>query len=211
MKLINLSHAKLKQHTATLHKQVDNNILMSRLTTSRLTQQQYANSLVALRSWYEFAENIIHQELDIARSLPHIVPKSPLITSDLQILTNTELVLNTGCFLPHPNVCSSSFYLGMLYVVEGSTLGGLLLKPALCKHFQREDLTHFYDCYRDKKIAFFISTMHYIEHNYGGIAQQQQLLDGAEFAFTALRDHLNMCTDDLSGIDGSVKQSSINQ
>ncbi len=181
MNNINEIQTYLKAQTRQLHQKVDTHPLMSRLMRRDLSLLQYSESLTVLKTWYKYSEAALHQQAIIKEHFSYIEKKSPLIEKDLKnisaqgvqyalrepLKSSNNRLHNPFNQLKKQNsfALSAEFYLGFLYVIEGSTMGGMMLSPRIASQFGREDITHFYDCYGAEKSTLFKRTMNTIEQH----------------------------------------------
>jgi heme oxygenase len=135
-------HAQLKAKTKQAHTDVDTSALLKCLMGRELTLYDYIAALLKLESWYSVYDEYLSATFSGVNAIAHIHPKSKLIKTDL---------VNLGAIpMPPPaddlaKMLQLDFHysLGALYVIEGSTMGGIVLAPRLEKHFMRTDVTHF--------------------------------------------------------------------
>lgn len=116
--------------------------------------------------------------------------KKPLIENDLLFLnaakTNSEKVFDTDGF-------SAAFALGILYVVEGSTLGGRFILKNVSKvpQLSGEKGVSYFNGYGNKTGSFWKTFLNFLseyeqEHNCG-----DEIIEGAIFAFNSIYQHFD--------------------
>ena len=116
--------------------------------------------------------------------------KKHLIENDLLFLnsnkSNTEKVFQTEGI-------SEAFALGILYVVEGSTLGGRFILKNVSKlpKLSGEKGVSYFNGYGDKTGSFWKSFLNFLaeyeqEHNNG-----EEIIEGAIFAFDSIYKHFD--------------------
>lgn len=158
-------HADLKENTSRAHAQLDNSPMLCQLMSSDLSLKQYCDVLSAMYVWFTEAEKLSSHYFSSFNELQFIQDKANLIKQDLQQLNmcDVETLLtrfDRPCLKEIDNLYKA---LGLLYVLEGSTLGGSVIAPHVSKHFQRKDLTKFYQCYGNKKRENFMQTLNFID------------------------------------------------
>lgn len=204
-KPINSTHAFLKESTAQAHAQLDTSARMQALIKPNLTASEYANTLAIMQAWFSDIEGYIHAHLVPDARIAHVIQKSVLIERDLAVLAQDTLnYKSTGLETTKPMAKpssahipisahmprESSFVLGCLYVVEGSTLGGQVIAPRVQKALNIDNVTSFYECYGQDKYVFFARVMDYIQSHVPK-NKHSVLKEGALFAFMNLHKHLN--------------------
>lgn len=214
-------HTLLKQHTSELHRTLDDTPLLKRLMSASLSQGDYQQTLSCLYSWYDYTESLLDKELLRygAFDLPGFtsrVNKSGLLRDDLiaQGVTNIDDLSGFHFALPNDNLFT---IMGICYVVEGSSLGGLVLGPRLRKVLPDIQATRFYDVYGEHKIHIFKNVMAQIQlllntqcdlsqpSQYHNVTPhihyqtaQASLIKGADAAFSSLINWVNVCSQDTT-------------
>ncbi|GGF57585.1 biliverdin-producing heme oxygenase [Alteromonas lipolytica] len=189
-------HTLLKAHTGDLHRQLDSHYSISILMSANLSEKSYASVLLTMLCWYRAIGNALVTKLNLARDLPFYEAKDLLIEKDLMALSVCpKALINSPANALAIPAKSSLFYLGMLYVVEGSALGGMVLGPRVAKQLGRGDVTAFYQCYGKNKTRNFAQTLNYITRqiNENDVPEEamDEVLSGAAFAFTSLLQVIN--------------------
>lgn len=120
--------AALRSGTRDLHQRLEAQPLFSGLLSAEVSRDDYVQALSALHSLYAGLETELMRSLQQhAPTYPYIA-RLPLLQQDLAYLGSAP-VLNPGL---QPAVMDSmATTLGTLYVIEGSMLGGKLLKSHL--------------------------------------------------------------------------------
>lgn len=134
---------QLRQETAGHHKDLENTWLSKKLLSPDLLPLDYALYLSAMQQVMLFTEeNAFPYLLSI---IPDLVKrkKTAWLTADLQNLA--VLINEIPAFKPQIATSSPSYFLGMMYVIEGSTLGGRVILKQLPAQLQNS--THFFSGY----------------------------------------------------------------
>lgn len=122
-------HRVLRERTTVSHREVEAHPWMRNLLMPALSREQYADVLYAFLAWYRGLESWLHP---VAGAWPpdrvatrwSYQPRVPALEHDLSVLGGAPRSF------PMPHVASEadpSAVLGVLYVVEGSTLGGRVI------------------------------------------------------------------------------------
>jgi heme oxygenase len=117
----------LKSNTALLHRQVEDQTDWMR---DGFALYDYKNLLSKLLSFYEGVEKDLNSRKDLPENLEwELRQKTKLLKNDLHALNLTSSEIITNRHLPPMRTLAEVF--GVLYVLEGSTMGGQML----AKHF----------------------------------------------------------------------------
>jgi heme oxygenase len=185
----NSTHDALRLHTKQAHYELDHTPCFQQLLSNQVGLKEYATCLSALSSWYSCHEKRLHKQRQIKRNLPFLQTKSDLISKDLDALSfNRDLPRSSDFRLVESGPCDLGRQLGFLYVIEGSTLGGLVIAPKIEKVLNRKDITHFYRCYRENKVKNFALTMDFIHQYCEENKCMNETQEGALQAFRQLQE-----------------------
>lgn len=179
-------HEQLKAKTKQAHTDVDTSPLLQCLMSRELKLYDYITALSKLESWYGLYDEHLSSMFSGVSTLTHINSKSKLIKTDLVnlgVIPVVHPVSDLAKMLRLNFHCS----LGALYVVEGSTMGGLVLAPRIEKQFMRNDITHFYNCYSQNKTSFFKQTMLFIQEQVYTQEDADKVIEGALLTFQHLK------------------------
>ena len=120
----------LRRVTRERHRQLDADSALRPLNSGRCTLHQYATAMRALASVYACIDPLLDAAgLVLPDGLPVYCARGPVLQRDLSALGGDPLASPRGQSLARPRRLGS--YLGMRYVVEGSTLGGTLIARQL--------------------------------------------------------------------------------
>lgn len=143
---VNSILSQLRERTDSIHQNTEALPLMSRLARGTATGVDYASFLSTLLIIYTDLEKYIFSNEKLSEVLSDLNErrKVPALTSDLSELALRGIHGRSLCpdsyaehFAPARNCLPSA--LGFLYVVEGSSLGGLVLLKALSGLLQSFD------------------------------------------------------------------------
>jgi light-regulated signal transduction histidine kinase (bacteriophytochrome)/heme oxygenase len=127
-----LAPAMLHEAVRDSHGRIEQTPLMAPLAAGRVSPQEYCRALAALYGFYRPAEEILFScQPNLAMAMG-VRPKLPALVKDLSALglADTELAalpLCMGLSLP----MGMPEQIGMLYVLEGATLGGQVVRKRI--------------------------------------------------------------------------------
>ena len=174
----------IKEETKTHHQQVEK-VLVQELKNLK-NKDDYARLLERLLLFYKPIEVDLHEVIDDA-----LIPDISERKHTQRILTDLEL-LEHGLPMEFPKsqlkISSPSYALGVLYVIEGSTLGGQVISKMIHNNLYLEgvDATNYFGSYKElngdmwKKFGNRISE---IENS----VEQKELFQGAKDTFDSLK------------------------
>ncbi len=119
----------LRNETNTLHQQLDGNSPLAQLTTAELTQQRYAEILNLLYQPQKQLEQALLPAINELIPTYQLEARHWLIEQDISQL-GSEITQPSGWSKP---LNSQAEVLGILYVLEGSKLGGRFILSNLKK------------------------------------------------------------------------------
>lgn len=137
----------LKSNTAAIHEAVEADNLAKHIIDHSITIAQYKELLYANYKAYATIDTILvankHSYRDDIKTFVD-QSKTVALRKDLVQLRFTNFEINS--ILSVENRESEAYGIGLLYVVEGSMLGGLLMAKNLpeCKHLQSITEHHFF-------------------------------------------------------------------
>jgi heme oxygenase len=170
----------LKEETHAEHREAEQ-LLAPRLNEIK-TQDDYASLLCLFYGFYHPLEQLIGSALDAElRQQLGSRRQSDLILLDLNSLQKPSGHIPLCTDLP--DMYSSMSALGALYVLEGSTLGGQLIKRMLLKNTSaglKEEQLHFFSGYREETGARWQAFLQLINQFSG---EQKIIAEGARSTF----------------------------
>jgi len=177
---------KLKQHTAAEHSQLEEQMYVDRIMQRTLTVPMYHTLLATNYLAHQRYEKLIFGALDA-----HIVEKLDVpsraklsaLESDVEYEGIDKKSLLEDFASTAPELKDSMFALGMMYVLEGATLGGSMIvkQLKLNPHFSADHHFSYYGCYGSELIAKwqqFLAVLNEVPED-----QHQSVLEGASFLF----------------------------
>lgn len=119
----------LRERTAPLHARLDGESALSRLVDPRCSLADYGRAMTLLAAAYAGIDPSLSAGARFCPpGLPPYAPRLPPLSADLRRLSITPPVAPV-CTLPTP--ANRASYLGMRYVIEGSSLGARVIYSAL--------------------------------------------------------------------------------
>ncbi len=135
--------AELRTRTETEHQNTENSPIMHEVLGENFSLAGYCVLLKRFMSFYIPLESAFQAFLSNATITYTYHPKLPLIHSDLAYCSDEEVQLDvTPTAVPAIDDVAS--FLGALYVVEGSTLGGSVIRKMLEKHMDTSQGAQFF-------------------------------------------------------------------
>ncbi|MDY0780142.1 biliverdin-producing heme oxygenase [Tenacibaculum sp. IB213877] len=180
---------KLKEETKPYHQNVEKRLIKELKKISTL--QQYALLLNKLYMFYEPIEVKIHEIIDDTL-IPDINNRyhTKRLYNDLSAINNVCTITQKPDLFP---ISNSSYAIGVLYVIEGSTLGGQIITSMLEKKLQLKEndscVTSYFNSYNKDTNLMWSNFKNYLFTSSKYIDEQQAVL-GAKNTFKALENWL---------------------
>lgn len=186
----------LRNHTRKAHADIDQHPVLRPLVSSQITLAQYAQSLASLHALYSQMEPALGQRVSIGQREFACRSRKACLEADLQALGCAPMTDQAGLAWAKPQ--SPSEAVGVLYVLEGSALGGDMIYGRLCQALPGAPMQFFAN---EKGLVQarwgqFQSFLRDIEN----VVEHQRVIAGAERCFMALRQHLDLCLRDLASL-----------
>lgn len=179
---------KLKEETKSAHQSVEK-ILVSELKKLS-SKEDYANLLIRLHEFYEPLESKLHSIINES-IIPDIDTRKHVdrIANDLKFL---DLDLKTTSkYTETVNLPSISYALGVLYVIEGSTLGGQVISKMIQKQVKLSDNKgiSYFASYGDNTPTMWRNFKKHIA-DFEREINENEMITGARITFQALENWL---------------------
>lgn len=180
----------LREATKEPHRELDHHPLMAALLRPQVTLGDYADALAALHGAYAAAEAGILAFLALRPGLFDYAGrlKLPALESDLAMLGRVPVSHRAPLDVPH----SLGELIGVLYTIEGSTLGGQVIARQLAENLGVGIPLSFYRCYGDAVLPRWQAFLEFAE----AACPESELdlaLAGAVSCFEAFRRQLDDC------------------
>ena len=183
---------QLRDATAPLHKQLDQQPLLVALLGNDLPLADYQQLLGIYYSLYHQLEAAIKTYLSLQPIDFDYQPryKTPLLLSDLSYWQIQPEPLRCQIMLPDLN--SLGALLGLLYVLEGSTLGGQFIAQhlQLTYGYTRSTGSDFYSAYGEQTQSHWQSFISYLNSFSDQPDLAAQAIDSADLSFACFNQAL---------------------
>ncbi len=184
---------KLRERTGPLHRSLEELPLSRSLTDPAITREQYGQYLLALRPVVEQVETGLYPILS------HLLPdmdrrkKLPLLDSDLtylQIPINQAGSAPADGWLQTPTL---SHAIGIVYVMEGSTLGGRMIIKNIQSSlgFLKNQGASYFTGYGDQTGPLWKSFLDALTRYEYLSGNGNDIIDGAIHAFQVIRQQIS--------------------
>ncbi len=186
----------LKNNTAIAHKQLENVPFFKRLFASDYTTTEYKHLLSSFYRYFAAVEPILFADLP-PESHPHLLHriKTHLLRQDLVSLDVNVEALAMSHILPPLTTFAQK--MGVLYVLEGSQLGGRIISQHLKNHFGARTALpiNFYSCYgTDLHLQWQGFSLYMGESfNHQNDAVIHEVIDSANATFASLQKWIEYC------------------
>ena len=182
-----MTSLSLKHGTQNLHRSIDQHVLLRKLMSNDLLLSDYKDTLCCLYHWHKSIESCVYSE-DVLQLGLRMQPKTPQILRDLQNICSFAGNSDSPFVIDELNLVEK---LGLIYVIEGATMGGLILGPKIAKTLKRSDITHYYSIYGTLTRENFAHNMKIIDKNICSPTQQKMCIKSAQWGFAMLASILD--------------------
>ena len=159
----------LRQETHHYHSQLNHHPLLMGLTTENYSLTNYRKVLNAYFAIYQGLETSIEQftsKQDCAFSYAERI-KLPWLAQDLAFFNSSSRIQESLFDIKQliPSIDNQGQLMGMLYVIEGSTLGGQHISKALSKYhgLTFDQGARFFHGYGERTLIFWDDFVAYLE------------------------------------------------
>lgn len=177
----------LKNDTKAAHVRVEKVMVKELKAINSL--EDYGKLLERLFLFYNPLESKVHQYIDQA-ILPDIEKRkhTQWILNDLKALDYT---INTSTESKTQQITSTAYAVGVLYVMEGSTMGGQIISKMLKKQLGANTSTYYFDSYSDETMDMWLSFKNSIAQ-YETHLDKEEVFKGANETFSSLKEWLEL-------------------
>lgn len=179
-------HERLKEHTRLHHITLEKTFIKG---IQRLTgRADYASFLNVLYSFHSGSEDLLQVHLDHSR-IPDFPERrrSCFLEEDLAALNGAQPV-STQCDTL-PEIKSHSSALGVMYVLEGSTLGGRIVSKMIANRLQMSTGLRFFNGYGDRTEQMWDNFKGYLAQPFSG-QEETEILSSAQNTFIGFNQWL---------------------
>ena len=181
---------KLKVETSAMHQELENLPISNAIVKEEVTKEDYLRYLHLMHDVIKDIETsifpLLYAEVD---DLPKRI-KTPLIEQDFASLGYTKPQY-PPLFKSLNMQTSTAFAMGVLYVIEGSTLGGRVIYKHIHKllGIDSNSGAAYFAGYGEETGLFwknFITTLVAYEKNHN---TSEKIIEGANYTFQAIKTH----------------------
>lgn len=193
----------LKTQTRAQHDQIERSPLMARLFAPAYGPAEHRELLLAKLGYYRPLEAALHPFASVIPQFPARL-KVPALEQDCRELGVAQAALDAVPLCTAlPRINCDAQALGVMYVLEGSTLGGLVIVRQLRSVLSEPELKHhFYGGYGQNTMAFWSlfrnALMHFAQAQ---PAQWNQVIASAQTTFLTLDQWLTHCRQQQDAIE----------
>lgn len=185
-----LFHERIKETTADAHQALEAAAISKALMSPGLDLPTYKTYLkLMLDVNWDVEENVFPLVTDIISDLA-VREKSKSIIIDLEVLGETDIVPSERPFTSNGKIITKPFALGILYVTEGSTLGGRYILKNIQKTLQLNgDGTAYFSGYGEQTGSQWKKFMEQLSGYAVAENCEDEIIAGAVFAFNKIQEH----------------------
>lgn len=181
----------LRSKTSESHKQLELLPISQAIVDPTITVAQYAMYLNLMYDVIENLETKIYPILNEVISDLEDRKKAHFIVNDLKVI-GVKRKEQISLF-QDVHKMSVPFAMGIIYVVEGSTLGGRFIVKNIQESlgYDEENGASYFSGYGNKTGSFWKKFLNYLTDFETLTNSQQEIIAGADYAFTIIAKHLS--------------------
>lgn len=182
---------KLRADTSSLHNSLEELSISKNLTADNATLSDYTCYLQAMYGVVKDAEQNIYPLLEDV--IPDVNDRLKLASLESDIKNIDEEVYNKTVFPIEAKKNDVPFLLGIMYVVEGSALGGRVILKNLSEQIKlsQEVGTSYFTGYGERTGEMWKAFVEKMSNYAVANSVEDEIIDGANCAFRAIYDHLS--------------------
>ena len=178
----------IKSKTANSHKKLESLSVSASILSPEMKVADYVEYLSLMHDVHKNTEEIIFPFLSGIINDLETRKKKHLIENDLNYLNHKKVFSNKVFNIQEPTL---AFALGILYVIEGSSLGGrfILKNITTVPGLDNGEGTSYFNGYGDKTGSYwksFLNSLSEYEQNYNC---GETIIEGAVYAFESIYNH----------------------
>jgi heme oxygenase (biliverdin-IX-beta and delta-forming) len=182
---------RLRTETRAAHRAIDHHPLLAPLVREGLTKQIYGDALVAMYGALQALEAWVAPITTSEAGWMRYQPRLSLLAADLAELGRTPIPMRTE----RVPVTAKPALFGLLYVLEGSRLGGVVIARQLAMNLPSGLPRHFFSDHHSaeswQSFCAAMSAQPFSEVELAGVVA------GAQAGFTVYLNHLDDCQREL--------------
>ncbi|MFC5625243.1 biliverdin-producing heme oxygenase [Algoriphagus winogradskyi] len=181
---------RLKVETSILHQELEDLPLSKAILKEDISTRDYMEYLHRMHDVIKEVETLIFPLLYTELSDLSQRIKTPLLEQDFNSLSYIK-TQSAPVFKNLDKQISTAFALGMLYVIEGSTLGGRVIYKHIHKTlgYDNQSGAAYFSGYGEETGLFwknFMTTLVAYEKNHN---TSEKIIEGANYTFQAIKTH----------------------
>ena len=178
----------IKSETANSHKKLESLPVSASILSPHMKMDDYVHYLSLMYDVHKNTEEVIFPLLSGIIDDLEMRTKKHLIENDLHYLNHKRLFSNEVFKIQEPTL---PFALGILYVIEGSSLGGrfILKNITTIPGLDNDNGISYFNGYGDKTGSYwksFLNSLSEYEQNYNC---GDTIIEGAVYAFESIYNH----------------------
>jgi len=181
---------KLRSKTEASHKNLESLPVSKSIVNPKITIEEYALYLSLMHDVVKNVEEYIYPILSSV--IPDLSErkKAQQILKDLKF---TKIEKKQDHLLFDTTEISVPFAMGIMYVVEGSTLGGRFIIKNIQESFgfDEENGASYFSGYGNKTGSFWKKFLNYMTDFEQQTNSEEEIIAGADYAFRAIHKHLS--------------------
>lgn len=182
----------IRKETAALHSRLDTLELTKRLMSKQVSKEDYSNYIQCFYALHALIEPLLYQEAVL--HIPDIDKNQRILAlqADLELLNVPELVIEVPV---ETSFISSKAYLGALYVMEGSRLGGRFIARHLREWLPENEVPAFHFLEEAPEVGWkeILARVSTSEHN-----QRTEIIASAKYMFKFVEEVLERAFTELN-------------
>lgn len=182
----------IRKETAALHSRLDNLELTKRLMSKQVSKEDYSNYIQCFYALHALIEPLLYQEAVL--HIPDIDKNQRILAlqADLELLNVPELVMEVPV---ETAFITSKAYLGALYVMEGSRLGGRFIARHLREWLPENEVPAFHFLEEAPEVGWkeILARVSTSEHN-----QRTEIIASAKYMFKFVEEVLERAFTELN-------------
>lgn len=182
----------IRKETAALHSRLDTLELTKRLMSKQVSKEDYSNYIQCFYALHALIEPLLYQEAVL--HIPDIDKNQRILAlqADLELLNVPELVMAVPV---ETSFISSKAYLGALYVMEGSRLGGRFIARHLREWLPENEVPAFHFLEEAPEVGWkeILARVSTSEHN-----QRTEIIASAKYMFKFVEEVLERAFTELN-------------
>jgi len=174
-------HKQLKEETSSYHDELEKEVLPKKIFNLEISKEEYKSYLKLFFQIHKEIEDELSKFEDWEKLDFDLKSyfREKLILKDLEII-NTQIDSKKDSEL---KIESFPEALGFLYVLTGSTMGGIVLSKKIEERFKNstyENANNYFSAFKEKNHPMFFALMKFIEdYSKDSLTHQKEIIKGA--------------------------------